>query len=93
MNESEPRGRGSLSFVLTDSFRVQRSGTSVPSGRKTSGGLDLADGVPDHAHRGDAAWGEGNALRPTVVGTPSTLELAEPFELAEQVVRSLLADS
>ena len=92
MNESEPRGRGSLSFVLTDSFRVQRSGTSVPSGRKTSGGL-FADGVPDHAHRGDAAWGEGNALRPTVVGTPSTLELAEPFELAEQVVRSLLADS
>ena len=57
------------------------------------GGLDLADGVPDHAHRGDAAWSEGNALRPTVVGIPSTLELAEPFELAEQVVRSLLADS
>ncbi len=56
------------------------------------GGLDLADGLSDHANRSDAAWSEGDALGAKVVGIRSTLEIAEPFELAEQVVQGLLAD-
>src|SRR5215208_1797894 len=55
-------------------------------------GLDLADGLSDHAHRSDAAWSESDAFRAKVVGIRSTLEIAEPFELTEQVVEGLLAD-
>ena len=55
-------------------------------------GLHLGDGLADHGDRGDAAWREGDALGAEVVGIRTALEVAEAFELAEQVVEGLLAD-
>jgi len=68
---------------LVETFRSE-----LPS----PGGFDLADGLSDHAHHGYAAWSERDALGAKVVGIHSTLEIAEAFELAEEVVQGLLAD-
>jgi hypothetical protein len=49
-------------------------------------GLDFGDGIADHADRGGAASGEGDACRAEVVGVWSAFEAAEPLEFAEEVV-------
>ena len=56
------------------------------------GGLDFADRLADHADRGVAAWGEGDAFGAQVVGIWPAFEVAEALELAEQVVEGLFAD-
>ena len=56
-------------------------------------GLEIGNGLADHADRGAAARGEGDALGAEVIRIRSPLEVAEAFELAQQVVEGLLADA
>ena len=53
--------------------------------------LDLADGVSHGVPRQLAAPGEGDALGASVVRICPALEIAESFELAEEIVDCLLA--
>lgn len=53
--------------------------------------LDSADGVSDGVGGPFAARGEGDPFRPSVIGVRSALQVAEAFELAEEVVDRLLA--
>jgi hypothetical protein len=55
-------------------------------------GLHFADRLADHANRGGAPSGEGDAPGAQVVGVWSALEVAEAFKLAEKVVEGLFAD-
>src|SRR3954463_10778509 len=56
------------------------------------GGFHLSNGVTDHADRGVAARREVDPFRAEVVGVRSAVEVAEPLELAEQMVHGLFAD-